>query len=164
MSPLTQQELKELVYYDMETGCFTWLKSRGNTAAGSSAGHHFKGGYVRLSLYRKFYMAHRVAWFYVTGSWPTGEIDHIDGDEANNAWGNLREATRSQNNCNKGPYKNNRLGLKGVHQVCSGRFVAKIYINGTRKNLGSFDTPEEAHAAYCAAAKELFGEYRRAAA
>jgi len=163
MVPLTQQGLKEILHYDMETGVFTWRKHRLRSREHSVAGTPFKGGYIRITIHRKPHMAHRLAWLYVTGSWPSCEMDHIDGDESNNAWANLREATRTQNNCNRGSHKNNRLGLKGVYQVHDNRFVARIYIDGRSTSLGSFKTAEEAHAAYCNAAQKHFGEFARAA-
>ena len=98
----------------------------------------------------------------MTGEWCSAVIDHRDGDPSNNRWDNLRRATVSQNNANRRLHRNNKCGFKGVVQNPWGRFIASIYKNGRRIHLGMFATPEAAHAAYVAAARELFGEFARA--
>jgi hypothetical protein len=93
----------------------------------------------------------------MTGKFPEQEIDHIDGDGTNNRWENLREATRAQNNANCRGY--NKCGIKGVYQR-GPSWIAQISPNGGRSiHLGCFRTPEEAHAAYLAAAHKYFGEF-----
>jgi hypothetical protein len=96
------------------------------------------------------------------------EVDHINGDGLDNRRSNLRPCTRSQNMANRGRQRNNTSGYKGVSR--SGRkWCARIYApnpNGGRSRaltLGRFDSPEEAHAAYCEAAKRLHGEFARTA-
>lgn len=91
------------------------------------------------------------------------EVDHRDLDRLNNRRSNLRCATRGQNGCNRGIHKNNKSGHKGVI-LCkrTGRWIAGIVVNKSRKHLGTYDSPEEAHAAYVSAAKELHGEFYRA--
>lgn len=105
---------------------------------------------------------HRIIWFLVNGAWPKMHIDHIDGDKHNNRLSNLREASRSENNWNKGIYKSNTSGYKGVcFNTKSGRWQAQIKKHGVRKYLGLFDTPEAAADAYWIAAKEMHGEFAR---
>lgn len=87
------------------------------------------------------------------------QVDHIDGDRTNNRLENLRLATHSQNRRNS--RSRSSCGMKGVSRHRK-RWSAKITIDGKLKHLGIYDTPEEAHAAYCAAAKELHGEFFRA--
>lgn len=88
--------------------------------------------------------------------------DHIDGDTLNNRRVNLRIATPSQNAQNQRVFRTNRLGLKGVHKVTWGnKYCACIRVSGKRIYLGNFDDPKDAHAAYCAAAKQHYGEYAR---
>lgn len=90
----------------------------------------------------------------------SNEIDHKDGNPLNNQRGNLRSATKSQNAMNR--KSNNKLGFKGVtYSKAAQRWQAQIQANGKKRYLGSFDTPEEAHEAYCEAANEHFGEFAR---
>lgn len=72
-------------------------------------------GYFTLWVDGKLRRGHHVAWFLTYGYWPTKEIDHIDGNRLNNAIANLREATRSENECNKKKRKDNTSGVKGVY-------------------------------------------------
>lgn len=159
---LTQARLRELIHYDPETGVFTHLQTRGRVRAGYIAGNLGNSGYWHVRIDTIRYLAHRLAWLYMTGSWPTFDIDHKDGNRLNNTRENLREATRSQNIANQGPLKSNRLGLKGV-RLKRGRYVANICVCGKKKYLGSFPTPEEAHAVYAKAAVDYFGEFARSA-
>jgi len=106
------------------------------------------------------YAAHRLAWFYETGEWPSDEIDHKNRGRDDNWFENLREATRSQNVANTALRSTNTSGFKGVSFDRSrGRFLSKIKVNYRTINLGRFDAPEEAHAAYLAAAQKHFGEF-----
>jgi hypothetical protein len=90
------------------------------------------------------------------------EVDHINGDGLNNRRFNLRIATKSQNQSNRGPQVDNKSGIKGVYWCKSKlKWVAGIKLNKVRRALGVFDTPEAAHAAYIAASKKLHGEFGR---
>jgi len=91
------------------------------------------------------------------------DVDHIDGNKRNNQRSNLRLATRAENLRNRGKNKNNTSGFKGVFlQKVTGRFFAQIKLNRKAIYLGTFSTPEEAHAAYVEAAKEYHGEFAHA--
>lgn len=90
-------------------------------------------------------MAHRLAWLYMTGEWPRQEIDHIDGDRANNKWLNLRDVDHATNMQNRRVAQSNNVGgFLGVSRRAESIHIAYV---GT-KYIGSFRTPEEAHAAY----------------
>ena len=91
---LTQERLKELYTFDQDTGHFRYLsKSRTRRrGVGAVAGSLSKQmGYVLVGVDGPQYLAHRLAWLYMTGAWPDAEVDHIDGDHTNNDSGNLQE-------------------------------------------------------------------------
>lgn len=154
-------ELRRVLGYDPETGAFTWLVCRSRSARrGSTAGTLQKRGYVAIGFRKRVYRAHRLAWFFVYGEWPPTEIDHIDGDPTNNRISNLRLATRSQNNANTRCRRDSGSGVKGVgrHQK-SGKWRARIEVNGKSKFLGLFDRIEDASNAYQRAAVQHFGAF-----
>jgi len=157
---LTQAELRELLHYDPATGIFRWLVDRKGTAkAGTVAGMLDANGYVRIYVKNKPYRANRLAWFYMTGEWPSDMVDHEDRDRANNRWKNLREATRGQNRANSRPNCNG-LGLKGVKRK-GRKFEAQINFKGEKIYLGLLSTAKQAAAIYALAARDLHGEFAR---
>lgn len=153
---LTAARLRELLHYDPETGAFRWLIDRRRTKAGDIAGSRRRDGYVSISCAGSSYVAHRLAWLYMHGSWPELDVDHKDGDRANNAFDNLRQASDSQNAQNRAVRIDSSSGIPGVgwHKG-KGRWQAKIGVNGRRIFLGSFRTAEEACAAYMQAKERL---------
>jgi hypothetical protein len=160
---LTAERLREVLAYNPETGVFTRRVAAGRCGrwkAGSSAGTPMLNGYTKIYLDGRQHYAHRLAWLYMTGAWPKNQVDHLDGQRDRNVWSNLREASHTENARNIKVRSDSTSGLKGVRRASSGsRWVAQIAKAGRRAHLGTFDTPEEAHAAYIAAAKELHGEF-----
>ena len=154
---ITQSELKQLLNYNPDTGEFTWLKPNSYcTKAGSIAGTIDTNKYRRIRVNGKRYMAHRLAWFYIYGAWPTNYIDHINHNVDDNAISNLREATPSQNSSNARIKKTSTSGYKGVgFDKKNKNYSASIMHNNKKFYLGKFDTAELAHKAYCIKAKEL---------
>jgi HNH endonuclease len=147
---LTAARLRELLSYDPATGLFTRLVSgRGRGAiAGSVAGGKSLCGYIRIGVSGRFYMAHRLAWLYTHGVWPAGDIDHINGEKADNRLSNLRDVSTSVNMQNqRSAQPRNASGFLGVTRH-GNRFEASIKINGVNLYLGSYGSPEEAHASY----------------
>ncbi len=158
--PLTAEQLKAWLHYDLETGHFTWLASNyeARWPVGRRAGGIVKDGYVGIRLEGQLYRAHRLAWLYVYGDWPSTHLDHRDTIRTHNWIDNLRLASRSQNQCNRHAVS----GLKGVSfDPGTGRWRARIGIGKQQIWLGRHDTEEAAHAAYRAAAIKLHGEFVR---
>jgi hypothetical protein len=157
---LTQERLKELIHYDPEIGVFTWLVDRGPARKGALAVCICCEGYLHIRVDGVLWKAHRLAFLYMTGSFPEGFIDHADGDESNNKWVNLRPATQAQNQQNTPRRPVSKSGYKGVCWFSPARmWVAKIQANGTQHTLSYFKCPREAAHAYNKAAIELHGEF-----
>lgn len=160
----TQERLHSLLLYDPFTGIFTHRHDYGRSVkSGDIAGSIYNSGYRMMSVDGERILAHRLAWFYMTGKWPVATIDHSDLDSLNNRWLNLREATQAQNQMNRPARRTNKLGIKGVHQKANGKYIATIRIAGKSMNLGTFLTPDEAKAAYDKAANDNFGAFARSA-
>lgn len=169
---LTAEYVRERLAYDPETGGFTWrqpvlLRTGGvRVPAGSRAGTYEKKGYRSIQFWidgrRVAIKEHRLAWLYVHGEWPVDQLDHINGDRADNRIANLRPATNSQNMANRKLNDNSKSGVKGVcfHRGTQ-RWRARLQYNGKRIHLGDFKEKEAAQIAYEAAAKRHFGEYAR---
>ena len=154
----------DYIHYAPDTGDLTWLVDRGGTTkAGTQAGCTFPRGYIRVNFNNKSYSAHRIAFFLHTGIQPVLDIDHIDGNPANNRANNLREASRSCNLANKPCQKRTASGVKGAYYDKSRNlWLSAITVNGKQRNLGRFSTPEQANAAYMVAAMAHFGDFARA--
>jgi hypothetical protein len=162
---LTAKELRKRYVYDPESGIFTRRVQAYRWSAGSVAGSIHKGhGYVVLTIDRRKYQAHRVAWLYMTGRWPSADIDHVNLCRTDNRWSNLRAATRQQNCFNRPARRDSGSGLKGVtFNKRLQKWVASICANRQQRHIGCFTTPEAAHAAYVAEAARAFGKFARAA-
>jgi hypothetical protein len=159
MRNLTQERLKELIEYDPETGMFRRRVIIGNNSVKDwTKGSIGKRGCYTLSVDGYTYKAHRLAYLYMVGNWPRHLVDHKDCDPQNNRWDNLRKATPSENSANKKFYS--QYGAKGIVKS-KDRWSAQIRMEGKRFYLGTYDTIEEAHAAYCGAGRVLHGEFFR---
>ena len=170
---ISAEYLRSRLTYCPDTGAFTWLeridanrpKWCNTRFAGKPAGYKDPTGRHIINIDYTLYAAHRLAWLYMTGEWPTQIVDHADNDPGNNKWSNLREATRSQNNANKKVNFDSASGLKGVRHRGNGRYEARITTGerGKPKSLGMFSTAEDAAKAYLTEAKKRFGEFARSA-
>lgn len=149
-------------YRSKEGNCNRWNKQFAGKIAGCERKDKNRKDFGRktISINDTLYYANVIAWFYVYEEWPTVDVDHIDRDASNDAINNLRLATNSQNRSNQTKNKNNSTGYKGVSfSNRAKRFTASITKDSKKNHLGYFDSAEEAHAAYCEAARELFGEF-----
>jgi hypothetical protein len=158
----TPERLRELMDYNPDTGEFTWLRGRARTARGTVAGHRCPDGYISIKIDREPNLAHRLAWLYMTGEWPSNDLDHRDLNRSNNAWSNLRLASPSLNQANTTKRERNTTGYKGVvYWPKRGKWSSSIMVRGKRMFLGMFDSAAEAHWHYSEMAKEHFGEFAR---
>lgn len=149
---MNQKQLKELLNYCPETGIFTWRIESGNAHIGAVAGTIKSNKYLTIGVKSKRYHAHRLAWFWMMGYWPTKDIDHINRQRADNRWCNLREISRSKNLHNTSLRKDNLSGFKGVQwDGARNKWHARIKINGVAYFLGRFNNLTDAVAARAAA-------------
>lgn len=159
---LSRERLFEVLSYSQETGEFHW-RARPNSRsprpiAGDLAGHLNEHGYTVIRIDGALYKAHRLAWLHVTGSWPRGVIDHVNGNHSDNRICNLRDVSDLVNNQNiRSPQRNNRVGLLGVSLKPDMKrpWAAQIQDGGKVRRLGFFDSPEAAHQAYLEAKRRL---------
>lgn len=143
---LTREQLMSLMSYDQDTGRFTWISAKRYGLVGKVAGTEMQG-YVMIRINRIGYLAHRLAWLYVHGEFPSGNLDHINGKTSDNRICNLRDADQFQNMQNRAISKNNKSGHIGVYPAGE-RFGAKIRSGGKTHYLGVFDTASIASEAY----------------
>lgn len=166
---ISADHLRSIIKYDQITGVFTWRTRAdkdarwNNRFSGTVAGTTNANGYQVITIDRVRYTGHRLAWLYMTGSFPADQIDHINGNRQDNSISNLRPATNTENARNAAIGKNNTSGFKGVsfHKK-AGKWSAQICVERRARYLGLFETPEEAHAAYLSAARQAFGDFVRA--
>lgn len=145
---ITQERVRQLVSYDPSTGLFRWLVApNGRVKIGAIAGSTTNRGYVRIALDGKRYLAHRLAFIYMTGRCAK-EIDHIDGYRENNSFDNLRSVTRKQNCKNSKRSSSNTSGVTGVYwNKKLNKWSARICVDMKQIYLGLFVSFEAAVAA-----------------
>ncbi len=172
---LTADFLRQAISYDPETGIFIWKNrprdhfrtKRGQSIFNSQfadepAGSLSPDGYIRIPMAGVSHLANRLAWLYVHGELPLGEIDHENHNKSDNRICNLRDGTHSNNQHNRNAYANNTSGYKGVswHKGHI-KWKASIRVNGKLIHLGYFQSAEEARDAYNNAAPIYHGKYAR---
>lgn len=147
----SQERLREVLDYDPLTGKMTWKVATAThvTPGDPAFAYRARDGYLQGGLDGGVHLAHRIVWKLVYGTTPN-QVDHIDGDRANNALSNLRDCSISDNNFNKGVRFSSKTGVNGV-TIFNGRYRARIRVKGRDISLGCYDTIEEAASARKAA-------------
>ena len=151
-------ELRMRLKYNPDNGEFVWARNIGNVKAGAVAGCVNQKGYRYISVFGRLYRANRLAWIYVHGSEPVGQIDHKDGNRLNNKISNLRDVDGFTNQQNRRlGNKNSTSKLLGVSfHKGTGKWRAQITERKTI-HIGLFNTELEAHNAYLQAKKKIHG-------
>lgn len=160
---LTQEDVSELLRYDVESGELFWIADAYAGFKNSAIQHKSgdiatclrKDGRKVVRLKGKNYLAHRVAWLLWNNRWPDGEIDHINGDSADNRIGNLRDCSRrtNQENIRKALSGRDEGAMLGTYldkrkSLTAKRWRSAISINGKQISLGYYHTQKEAYSAY----------------
>lgn len=164
-SGITGAFVKDIFEYDSSTGFLTWRVSRhGRVKIGDRAGCIAPDGRRKIEIHGQSIAASALIWLWMTGEWPTKEIDHINRNKDDDRWDNLRLATHQQNMANKNMRSDNKSGFRGVYKRKSlfykkKPYEAQIRINGKLKSLGYYHTAEEASEVYKVAQAKAFGEF-----
>ena len=136
---ITAETVRELLSYDPETGVFKWkVRVSKKVRIGDIAGHARADGYCVIRIRGKFYLAHRLAHLMMTGSWPNGDIDHINGSTSDNCWVNLRDVSRRDNLKNSRRRNDNTSGVTGVTRRYR-KWRVEIRVNKKQIHLGSYE-------------------------
>ena len=131
---ITQKELKALITYDKDSGNFYRVNTNKLIQVNPDRDGHIRFRVKNIKIY-----AHRLAWIYITGSFPENCIDHIDGNPSNNKFTNLREATNKENSRNSKMFKTNTSGVKGVYwHKGKSRWYAHCRVDNKRHFVGTF--------------------------
>ena len=158
MSMITQSQLKKILSYNEYTGLFTWLVDKPKShifKAGRIASCLDVHGYIQINIRGNVMKGHRLAWLYMTGEFPNGQIDHINHVRNDNRWCNLRVVDNEGNHRNRPKQKNNKTGVVGVCFVNAvGKYLATIWVNKKQVRLGYFKELEDAKAARLEANKK----------
>ncbi len=158
MTEITAERARELFAYDPQTGALEWrVASRGVLKRPRRAGSPNKMGYIVTQVLGRTYLNHRLAWLIAYGEWPENQIDHINGDPADNRLCNLRDVTNTANQENqRHARRDNKLGLLGVCWCAyHSKFKASIRVRGKKINIGYYRSPAAAHEAYLTAKRQL---------
>lgn len=154
---LAVERLREVLDYDPSNGEFRWkVRTSNRVRVGERAGClNSSLGYRSIGLDGEQFWAHHLAWYYINGHWPALDLDHRNGLRDDNRIGNLREDPGGMNAQNlHGAQRNNQSGFLGVCRK-GNRWLAQLTAGGSRVWQATFDTPEEAHAAYLAMKAEM---------
>lgn len=143
---MNQEYLKKLYYYDISTGLFIRkIDRRGGRKMGDISGLLRPDGYVRIVIDKKQYLLHRLAFLYMTGSFPDDEVDHINGVRGDNRWINLRCVSKAENRKNASARLDNKSGYPGIRwRKERSKWAARIWSNGKLIELGHYQTFDEA--------------------
>jgi hypothetical protein len=155
MAELTAKELRSVLRYEPETGQFYWLIGNHGRKIGKIAGHLSKR-YTDIRVNGKTHHAHRLAFLYMTGEWPS-EVDHRNRDGHDNRWPNLRVTTASQNQFNR-QFRQRDLPRGVEFDAENQRYRGRLSVNRARHGTPWFKTASEAHEAYLMLARKFYGE------
>lgn len=148
VNDITQAYVKNMLHYDPETGIFTWTNCLRSDFNGKEAGHiksHSTIDYPHRVIHISGVSVHasRLAWLYMTGEWPVNVIDHINRNQMDNSWDNLRDISVADNNRNLAIFKDNTTGYNGIRLI-RGMYNVRVRRDEILYNIGHYKTLDEA--------------------
>ena len=143
---LTQEKLKRVLSYCPATGLFKRKERTANSVRiGDTAGCVNKIGYIQVSVNGRLHYGHRLAFLYMEGVFPVGQVDHVSGCRSDNRWANLRAVSNRENQRNAARGKNNTSGVTGVSwDEPRGKWSVRIGRNSKSVAVGRFANFEAA--------------------
>lgn len=158
---MDQSRLKQLLSYDPLTGLFARVVSNRTDRVGATPGARNTKGHIQIRVDGVLYMAHRLAWLYVFGSFPENQLDHINGVKHDNRLVNLRHCSNKRNSENRKMSSRNTSGYRGVsYDKHLRKFKAYIGHNMESIHVGVFDTVDAAAAAAKVARDQMFTHHK----
>jgi hypothetical protein len=158
---LTATRLRDLLTYNPRTGVFRWKVARSAKSEGDIAGALDRRSMDRLiRVDGRLYLAGRLAWLYMKGTWPKHRINCINGDRSDIRWANLREMTFAQQQASRSVQS--RLGVKGVWMTRQGKYVAEIRVAGQKIISDVLKASTKPMRRILKAAKKAFGSFATA--
>ena len=148
-TPLTAELLKEIRIYDPLTGVF-YINSKYKSVCGCI---NKVNGYIQLNINHRTYLAHRLAFLYMTGAWPEQEVDHINRIRNDNRWENLRDIDKGTNQRNS-----TNSTTSNIYHVTKNSFAVRMHVHGEYIQIGSAHTYEGAKVLRDRARKKYFPE------
>jgi hypothetical protein len=162
MATVTKERALSELEYRPQCGDFLWMVNRGRKIKGAVAGWTDNLGYRLIRIDGTLYRVHHLVHLMETGEMPKGDVDHIDGNPANNVFSNLRVCTHSENQKNMKRHRDNKSGFKGVFwNTQKSKWQSKICFDGVTKHLGFFSDATAAAIAYNSAAKLFHGNFSK---
>lgn len=155
---LSAETVRSLYDYSPVTGEIKHRSRKSPRCRESGLAGTVAGGALSVQVNGVRYLAHRIIFLWMTGSWPNGVIDHIDGDRLNNKWVNLRDVSQATNshNIHGVPRHKRYSSLIGAHW-CNQikKWKSSIKVLDKVHRLGVFDTDVDASRAYLKAKTEM---------
>ena len=158
---VTQELLRKHFTYDGKN--LVWLvPTCPKIKVGRKFGHIASNGYIRGNFYYQSFLENRLIWLYHYGVWPTGVLDHRNGNTTENTLKNLRDSTNRQNQFNMKSHKGSTSKYKGVSwNKALSKWHVQYRFKTERVHVGYFESEEVAAQAYRDATETIHMEYGR---
>jgi hypothetical protein len=146
---INKEYINKIFHYDMETGVFKRIMKQSWQGNWYHCDDIIKSktiyGYLQANVLGIPRLVHRLIFMYTNGEFPVNDVDHINGNRLDNRWVNLRLVDRQENLKNLGVRRDNTSGVMGVSWSANrNKWHSYIHLDGTRLNIGHFDSKDDA--------------------